>query len=144
MTEVFPHRAVRDISTRGGTVSACAADYVNFSLDFEPLGSAGYEFVTKVDGLDEHEREVHEECAPSILYGVLLNFTGAGMNDDLIPVGRLDNAEDGPLIAVRVVLTRARYHLVDSAPYAHRHAGWRAARKAREELAGESSGAGTG
>ncbi|MFB9904140.1 hypothetical protein [Allokutzneria oryzae] len=148
MEETFPHRPVRGVSVRYGTVANCFPDFVSFSLDFEPLadGRAGYEFVSDLDyGFDEYSHELHAECAPAISQGVLLNLSGAPQSPNQLtvdvdtgslPVGRLDNTEGGPLLAVRVVLTRVRYHLVDSASATHRYAGWRAAHKARCALFG--------
>ncbi|WP_086828105.1 hypothetical protein [Allokutzneria sp. NRRL B-24872] len=146
MTGFFPPRAVRGITEKGWTAGNCAPDFVRFTVDFEPLGAPGHEFVADLDhGHDEYEAEVHQECAPSIMHGVLLNLVGAEKNGDLpLAVDRLDGAADGLVIAVRVVLTSARYHIVDSAPLFHRHAGWRAAAAARRVLAGESATGGDG
>ncbi|MFC5747614.1 hypothetical protein [Actinomadura rugatobispora] len=148
MRETFPGRAVRGVEVRYGSVGNCAPDFAWFSLDFEPLpeGRLGYEFAGGLDhGFDAYDRQVHEECAPAIERGVRLNLTGlprprsivlSGAEPPAVPIDRLDGEAGGPLLAVRVVLTRVRYHPVDSAPPVHRYAGWRAAHKARRLLAG--------
>ncbi|GAA4021133.1 hypothetical protein GCM10022247_51640 [Allokutzneria multivorans] len=146
MTGSFPSRAVRGITVSSRRGANCAPNFVQFTVDFEPLDAPGHEFVADLDyGHDEYDAETHRECAPSIMDGILLNLVGAEKNDDLpLPVDRLDGSADGPVIAVRVVLTSVRYHAVDYSSYAHRHAGWRAAAEARRVLAGESAAGGGG
>ncbi|XVQ15710.1 hypothetical protein ACQP1W_25290 [Spirillospora sp. CA-255316] len=148
MAERWPARAVRDVEVRYGTVGNCAPDFAWFRLDFEPLpeGRSGYEFIDDLDyGFDRYDREMHEEYAPWISLGVRLNLTGrpqaryvtlAESEPPAVPIDRLDGVAGGPLIAVRVVLTRVRYHAVDSGDGVHRYAGWRAAHKARRLLEG--------
>ncbi|WP_157548154.1 hypothetical protein [Nonomuraea candida] len=149
MEERFPARPVRGVAVRCWTAGNCAPDFASFTLDFEPLPGprTGYEFVADRDyGLDEYELELHEMLAPMIDQGVRLNLTGeprpryATFMADTTPrafsIDRLDNAADGPAIALRVVLVSVRYHLVDSSEGIHQYAGWRAAHKARCLLAG--------
>jgi hypothetical protein len=145
MGPTFPRHAVRGLTIRTGTPSNCAPDYTHFTLDFEPLqtGRTGYEFVADPPhGFDEYHQELHQEYAPAISLGVQLNLAGfpkpTGYGVPPVPKDlgtRLDNSADGPLIAVRVVLAKAWYHGVDSAPGPHCVAAWELTQRLREELA---------
>ncbi|AXB42872.1 hypothetical protein [Amycolatopsis albispora] len=134
----FPGRAVRGLAIRTGNPANCAPDHTSFTLDFEPLpaGRSGYEFDADLDyGFDDYHRELHEECAPAISQGVLLNLAGAPKPrgyGELPPA--VDPAELGPSIAVRVVLVKVRYHLVDTSPAPHAAAAWEVTQRLREAL----------
>ncbi|MGC4940444.1 hypothetical protein [Kribbella sp. DT2] len=141
MTPTFPGRVVRGLAIRTGRPSNCAPDSTNFTLDFEPLDRPGYEFVADLDyGFDDYYQELHAEYAPAISLGVQLNLSGAPKPAGFGPLeltgtgDRLDERADGPLIAVRVVLAKVRYHGVDSAPGPHSAAAWEVTQRLREQL----------
>jgi hypothetical protein len=141
MELTFPRQAVRGLAIRTGTAANCVPDHTDFTLDFEPLHEPGFEYVSGLDyGLDDYYLTLHQECAPAIGLGVRLNLGGVPkparfgslVLSDVGP--RLDDSADGPLIAVRVVLTKVRYDGVDSAPGPHCTAAWELAQQVREQL----------
>ncbi|MEU9125155.1 hypothetical protein AB0C96_35885 [Streptomyces sp. NPDC048506] len=109
-----------------------------FTINFEPLedGKLGFEFVNPL-GPDE----IDPECAQALREGVLLWLIEAARSELLLDRPSLPtNAElergmpvrqeAGPgLIAIRAVLRHSRVHEVDSLPWTHVRASWRAADK---------------
>lgn len=135
----FPGRAVRGLKFFNHRPGNCAPDFVLFTLDFEPLpdGRTGYEFVADLDyGFDEFEQACHDECAPAISQGVLINLAGSPkpkLFGEAPPLPEVHTV-DGQPIALRVVLAKVRYNLVDSAPGPHRAGAWEVTRRLREAL----------
>ncbi|QFU90452.1 hypothetical protein [Amycolatopsis sp. YIM 10] len=139
----FPGRAVRGLRFFNHRPANCAPDFVNFTLDFEPLpgGRTGYEFAADLDyGFDEFGRYRHDKCGSAISQGVLANLTGLPRPSLFGELPSIDPREvdrlvpDGPPIAVRVVLAKVRYHDVDSAPGPHCAAAWDVTQRLREAL----------
>ncbi|MFE1822522.1 hypothetical protein ACFW9S_26425 [Streptomyces anulatus] len=109
-----------------------------FTVDFEPLpdGRLGFEFVNPL-GPDD----IDAECAQEVSNGILLWLIGAGPQNVYFDRPLLPTAKElaagvpvrpdvGPgLIALRAVLRHSRLHPIDSLPWTHTRAGWRAADK---------------
>lgn len=109
-----------------------------FTIDFEPLaeGGLGFEFVNPLG-----PEEIDPECAQALREGILLWLIGAARSEltfnrpSLPTTAELERGmpvrqEAGPgLIALRAVLRHSRVHEVDSLPWTHVRAGWRAADK---------------
>ncbi len=109
-----------------------------FTVDFEPLpdGRLGFDFVNPLGPED-----IDAECAEAVSDGILLWLIGAGpqnVNFDRPPLPTAKELAAGVLvrpdagsgfIALRTVLRHSRLHPVDSLPWTHARAGWRAADK---------------
>ncbi|MFJ6609316.1 hypothetical protein ACIQPT_03465 [Streptomyces sp. NPDC091289] len=133
----FPTEARHDVHVRY-TRPSCMGGFAWFTVDFEPLpdGRLGFAFVNPLGPED-----IDEECAQAVSDGILLWLIGAGpqnLNIDRPPLptakdldaGVLVRPDAGPgLIALRAVLRHSRLHPVDSLPWTHTRAGWRAADK---------------
>lgn len=131
-----------------------------------PGGALGFEFVDAVDWTGSADEliplEELRDCADKVGEGILLNLLGMPreqMVPDTVRGHRFqfplsDTGASGtltqalsqgvplcgdahrPLIAVRIVLRRARHHIVDSGPAIFRRAGHRAAHKAIRQIDG--------
>ncbi|WNF28632.1 hypothetical protein RI138_18330 [Streptomyces sp. C11-1] len=134
----FPAEARRDVHVRY-TRPSCMGGFAWFTVDFEPLpdGRLGFAFVNPLGPED-----IDAECAQAVSDGILLWLIGAARNEVVFDRPPLPSTEElnagvpvradaGPgLIALRAVLRHSRLHEVDSLPWAHVRAGWRAADKA--------------
>ncbi|MEV7383611.1 hypothetical protein [Streptomyces lydicus] len=133
----FPPEAHRDVQVRY-VAPSCMGGFAWFTIDFEPLaeGRLGFEFVNPL-GPDE----IDPECAQALREGILLWLIGAARSELVFDRPSLPTnmeleggvpvrQEAGPgLIALRAVLRHSRVHEVDSLPWTHVRAGWRAADK---------------
>ncbi|CAD5963848.1 MULTISPECIES: hypothetical protein [Streptomyces] len=134
----FPCEARRDVHVRY-TRPSCMGGFAWFTVDFEPLPDdrLGFEFVNPLGLAD-----IDPECAQAVSEGILLWLTGAARDEIVFDRPPLPTPEEleagvpvrsdaGPgFIALRAVLRHSRLHEVDSIPWAHVRAGWRAADKA--------------
>ncbi|WP_228925248.1 hypothetical protein [Streptomyces sp. DH7] len=133
----FPAEARRDVHVRY-TRPSCMGGFAVFTVDFEPLPEErlGFEFVNPL-GPDD----IDAECAQEVSNGILLWLIGAGPQNVYFDRPLLPTAKElaagvpvrpdvGPgLIALRAVLRHSRLHPIDSLPWTHTRAGWRAADK---------------
>ncbi|MBW3709702.1 hypothetical protein DTB58_38690 [Streptomyces griseus] len=133
----FPAEARRDVHVRY-TRPSCMGGFAVFTVDFEPLPDRrlGFEFVNPL-GPDD----IDAECAQEVSNGILLWLIGAGPQNVYIDRPPLPTPKElaagvpvrpdaGPgLIALRAVLLHSRHHPIDSLPWTHARAGWRAADK---------------
>ncbi|MFC5181639.1 hypothetical protein [Actinomadura harenae] len=125
MADLFPD-AVRDVRIRYIKNIGSCGPFAIITVDFEPLpdGVTEFDFVNLID-----ETDLPPEFATAVAEGIRRELLGELDYEWEVPL-----PQAGPdALAVRVILTEARWHEVDSSEYGFRKAGGLAVRRALEQ-----------